>query len=67
MSGIVAVYGLVVSVLIVGRRKWRRIASFIQTSPHYFCWLQPGPQSIRHKTTLSILVLCIWEQGLRVV
>ncbi len=33
MSGIVAVYGLVVSVLIVGRRKWRHIVSFIQTSP----------------------------------
>jgi V-type H+-transporting ATPase proteolipid subunit len=39
MSGIVAVYGLVVSVLIVGRRKWRHIASFIQTSPHFFFFL----------------------------
>ena len=36
MSGIIAVYGLVVSVLIVGRRKWRHIASFIQTSPQLF-------------------------------
>lgn len=26
-----------------------------------------GLQSIRHKTTRSILVLCIWEQGLHVV
>lgn len=39
MSGIIAVYGLVVSVLIVGRRKWRHIASFLQASPHFILFL----------------------------
>jgi V-type H+-transporting ATPase proteolipid subunit len=36
MSGIIAVYGLVVSVLIVGRRKWRPAICFIQTNPQIF-------------------------------
>jgi hypothetical protein len=36
MSGIIAVYGLVVSVLIVGRREWSHAMSFIQTSFFFF-------------------------------
>ena len=36
MSGIIAVYGLVVSVLIVGRREWCHAMSFIQTSSVFF-------------------------------
>jgi hypothetical protein len=37
MSGIIAVYGLVVSVLIVGRRKWysARYARYILHSDHF--------------------------------
>jgi len=64
MSGIIAVYGLVVSVLIVGRRKWRHIASFIQTSSSIFFW-DPS----RSVTRLSALFWfcasgsrsCVWS------
>ena len=64
MSGIIAVYGLVVSVLIVGRRKWRHIASFIQTSSSVFFW-DPS----RSVTRLSALFWfcasgsrsCVWS------
>ena len=67
MSGIVAVYGLVVSVLIVGRRKWRHIASFIQTSPH--CSFGYNPDLSRSVTRLSALFwfcasgsrACVWS------
>ena len=70
MSGIVAVYGLVVSVLIVGRRKWRRIASFIQTSPHYY-FLATTRTPSRSVTRLSALFwfcasgsrACVWFDG----